>query len=135
MQNDRYGLTLSTQSAEAAAAYRDGAERLLTLYPGAPDAFDRAIAADPGFALAHAGKARAEAMRFDMPAARAAIAVAQSLASGATEREASHIGLFALMLSGQSAAALDAVYAHLKAWPLDALVPRHSDYDSFKMSG
>ncbi len=122
MQNDRYGLALSTQSAEAAQAYRDGADCLLTLYPGAPEAFDRAIAADPGFALAYAGKARAEATRFNTPAARAAIATAQSLTAGATERETSHIGFFALMLSGQSAAALDALYTHLKAWPRDAVV-------------
>jgi Tfp pilus assembly protein PilF len=122
MAHDRYGLTLSTRSADAAEAYRDGVECLLTLYPGAPAAFDRAIAADPSFAMAYAGKARAEATRFDMPAARAAIATAQSLTAGVTEREASHIGFFALMLSGQPVAALDALYTHLKAWPLDALV-------------
>jgi len=37
---------------------RPGCDRLLTLYPGAIEAFDRALAADPGFALAHAGKAQ-----------------------------------------------------------------------------
>ena len=30
----------------------------LTFYPGAAEAYDRAIAADPSFALAHAGKAQ-----------------------------------------------------------------------------
>jgi hypothetical protein len=30
----------------------------LTLYPGAAEAYDRAIAAGPSFALAHAGKAQ-----------------------------------------------------------------------------
>ena len=58
MPADKYGLPLSTASSAAADAYVQGAELALTLYPGALEAFDRAIAADPGFALAHAGKAQ-----------------------------------------------------------------------------
>ena len=58
MLADRYGLPLSSASAVACDAYVQGCDLLLTLYPGAIEAFDRAIAADPGFALAHAGKAQ-----------------------------------------------------------------------------
>ena len=58
MLTDRYGLALSTASAAARDAYVEAADLALTLYPGAVEAFDRAIAADPGFALAHAGKAQ-----------------------------------------------------------------------------
>ena len=58
MLADRYGLPLSSASAVARDAYVQGSDLLLTLYPGAIEAFDRAIAADPGFALAHAGKAQ-----------------------------------------------------------------------------
>src|SRR5438874_13449433 len=36
---DRYGLTLSTASAEAAEAYRSGADLLLAAWPGAAEAF------------------------------------------------------------------------------------------------
>ena len=35
MERDRYGLTLSTASAEAAAAYREGLDLTLAAYPGA----------------------------------------------------------------------------------------------------
>jgi hypothetical protein len=54
---DRYGLALSTSS-EAAAAYRDGIDLMLSAWPGAAEAFDAAIAADSDFALAHAARAR-----------------------------------------------------------------------------
>ena len=58
MLADRYDLPLSTASAAARDAYVQGCDLALTLYPGAVEAFDRAIAADPGFAMAQAGKAQ-----------------------------------------------------------------------------
>jgi hypothetical protein len=50
---------MSTASSTARDAYVQGCEAKLTMYPGAIEAFDRAIVADPGFALAHAAKAHA----------------------------------------------------------------------------
>jgi hypothetical protein len=58
MLADRFGLQLSTSSTAARDAYVDASERALTFYPGALAAYDSAIAADPRFALAHAGKAQ-----------------------------------------------------------------------------
>ena len=58
MLADRFGLELSTSSTAARDAYVDASERALTFYPGALAAYDSAIAADPRFALAHAGKAQ-----------------------------------------------------------------------------
>ena len=58
MLADRYDLPLSTANVAARDAYVEGCDLALTLYPGAIEAFDRAIEADPGFALAHAGKAQ-----------------------------------------------------------------------------
>src|SRR4051794_18697518 len=52
MLTDRYGLALSTASAAAQDAYVQASELALTFYPGAAEAYDRALAADPGFALA-----------------------------------------------------------------------------------
>ena len=71
MLTDRYGLPLSTASPAARDAYGEGCEAKLTMYPGAIEAFDRAIAADPGFALAHAARAHALLERGDAAAARA----------------------------------------------------------------
>ena len=47
MLTDRYGLAVSTTVAAARDAYIEGVDLLLTVYPGAAAAFDRAIAADP----------------------------------------------------------------------------------------
>ncbi len=122
MLADRYGLSLSTASAAARDAYNEGAELALTLYPGAVEAFDRAIAADPGFALAHAGKAQVHMRYGQVAAARAALGAAKDLAAGLPAREAGHIGFFDLVFSGQTDAAIAAMHEHLAAWPRDALV-------------
>jgi tetratricopeptide (TPR) repeat protein len=121
MLSDLYDLTLTTASAAARDAYVQASGLALTFYPGAVEAYDRAIAADPGFALAHAGKAQVLMRQGEVGAARAALAAAKGLASDVSEREASHIGLFDLVFAGQTEAALSALYAHLEAWPRDAL--------------
>jgi len=53
---------------------------------------------------------------------QASLAAAQATGAGLSEREASHLTFFALLLTGQSAAALDAARVHLDAWPRDAAV-------------
>ena len=122
MLTDRYDLPLSTASSPARDAYVRGCEAKLTMYPGAIEAFDRAIAADPGFALAHAARAHALLERGDAAAARESMAAANSLAAGLPAREASHIAFFDLLVAGDAEAALAALPAHLNAWPRDALV-------------
>ena len=122
MLTDRYELPLSTASSAARDAYAQGCEAKLTMYPGALEAFDRAIAADPGFALAHAARAHVLLERGEAAAARASIAAAKSVVARLSEREASHVAFFDLLVAGDSEAALAAVYAHLDAWPRDAVV-------------
>ena len=122
MLTDRYELPLSTGSSAARDAYVEGCEAKLTMYPGALERFDRAIAADPGFALAHAARAHVLLERGDMAAARGSMAAANSLAAGLSAREASHIGFFGLLAAGDAEAALSELAAHLNAWPRDALV-------------
>ena len=122
MLTDRYGLALSTTNAAARDAYEDGVNLLLTVYPGAAASFDRAIAADPGFALAHIGKARALQLAVNLAGMRDSLATALTLTEGATPRELSHINVFRLLFEGQAAAALAAIRAHVETWPRDALV-------------
>ena len=122
MLTDRYGLPLSTSSSVARDAYVEGCEAKLTMYPGAIEAFDRAIAADPRFALAHDARAHVLLERGATAAARASMAVANSLAAGQSAREASHIAFFNLLAAGDAEAALAALPAHLNAWPRDVVV-------------
>ena len=82
MLADRYDLPLSTASAAARDAYVQGCDLALTLYPGAVEAFDRAIAADPDFAMAHAGKAQVLIREGNVAAARTALAEAMDLPAG-----------------------------------------------------
>jgi tetratricopeptide (TPR) repeat protein len=119
---DRYDLPLSTASSAAGDAYREGCEAKLTMHPGAIEGFDRAIVADPGFALAHAARAQVLLERGDMAGARASMAAANSFATGLTDRETGHIAFFDRLVAGDSDAALAGLRAHLGVWPRDAMV-------------
>ena len=121
--HDRYGLTISTTDEAAAAAYRHGIDCVLAAWPGAADALDRAMVADPNFALAHAARARVHAMYAEGTQAKASIAAAQRLvALRGTEREQSHVEILAAAIGGQSARALSIALAHLDRWPRDTFV-------------
>jgi tetratricopeptide (TPR) repeat protein len=122
MLQDRYGLAVSTTSTAARDSYVQGCDLYLSMYPGALAAFDQAIAADPGFALAFAGKARVQQLRGDVAAAKASMAAANAVAAGLPAREASHLAFFGLLVAGRAAAALAALRVHLASWPRDAMV-------------
>lgn len=122
MLRDSYDLALTTESAAAMDDYVLASRLALTFYPGAVEAYDRAIAADPGFAMAHAGKAQVLMRHGEAAAAKLALAAAKGVAADLSEREASHIGFFDLVFTGQTDAAIAALEAHLAAWPCDALV-------------
>ena len=87
MLADRYDLPLSTTSPAARDAYVQACDRALTFYPGAAEAYDRALAADEGFALAHAGKAQVLLREGNVPAARAALASASKVAADLPARD------------------------------------------------
>lgn len=120
---DNRGLDLSTSSAAAAQAYCSGADLLLSLWPGAAESLNRAIALDPDFALAHAALARQHAIHARLSQARSAIAQAEALVMlRGTERERSHVKTLALAIRGQSSQALAAATRHLGQWPRDVLI-------------
>ena len=120
---DRYGLPMSTASSGAADAYRSGIDLMLSSWPGAAEAFERAIAEDPDFALAHIGRARIHSFYQQGDAARQRAATARDLVvRRGTERERSHVEILALAVEGRSAAALASALRHLETWPRDAVV-------------
>ena len=120
---DRYGLTLSTNSADAASAYREGVDLLLAAWPGAAEAFDRAITADPDFALAHIARGRIHTFYQQGDVARKKAALARELvARHGSERERTHVETLALAIEGQIPAALASALAHVEAHPRDAIV-------------
>jgi hypothetical protein len=122
MEQDAYELPLSTDSPAAAALYRDGVALMLSLWPGAAEKLDAAIAEDPRFALARAARARLHAMSAQPGEARARIAEASGLVDEATPRERSHVAVLARAIAGPASEALKAALAHADEWPRDVLI-------------
>lgn len=122
MSKDLWDLPLSTESPRAAEQYVLAVEKLLSANSGAEEALGRAIDADPGFALAHAARARVLQLRGAMPEARAAAARAVLLAPSATRRERGHVEALALNLEPDMPRTLAHVLEHLRDFPRDGLV-------------
>ena len=119
---DRYGLTLSTASPAAAAAYIKAVDHFFAAGDNLTAGFDAALAIDPGFALAEIGRARCLATYGRGAEARAAAARARELTAGISPREKAHIEALALVVEGRGAEALAAIKQHLNEFPRDALV-------------
>lgn len=122
MLTDADDLSLSISSQAAREAYVRGCDLLLTFYPGEIAALDRAIALEPGFALAHAAKAQMQARQGDGRSAQESMSAAKAVSAGLPPREVSHITFFDHLMSGRSKEAMAALYEHLDAWPRDRLV-------------
>jgi hypothetical protein len=121
--HDRYDLPLSTSSAEAASAYREGVDLLLSAWTGAAEAFERAISLDPEFALAHISRGRLHTFYQQGEMARAKAATAREIvARHGTPRERSHVETLALAIEGRGDAAIASVLNHLQESPRDAVV-------------
>jgi Tfp pilus assembly protein PilF len=122
MSEDRYGLPLGSRSPRTVEGYVAAVDAILSGNVGADEALDRALGADPDFALAHAAKARALQMRGAGAEAKAAAARASELARTATPRERGHVAAVSLALGPDLPRALEAAREHLREFPRDALV-------------
>ncbi len=122
MNRDRYDLPLTTVSDRAAALYRDGADRILSAWNGAGDAFDSAIIEDPAFALAHIARARVHQLNMEFTEARTKATQACQLAATVTRRERQHVEITAAAIEGRPREALTGAEQHLDEFPRDALV-------------
>jgi hypothetical protein len=120
---DRYGLSLSTDSNAAADAYRDGVDLMLAGWTGMAEAFERASQADPEFALPQIARARVHSFYQQGDAARKKAALARELvARRGDERERSHVETLALAVEGRIPDALATALKHIDTWPRDAVV-------------
>jgi tetratricopeptide (TPR) repeat protein len=119
---DPFGLPLSSASPQARDAYAEGLSFLLAAKPLPEKAFQRAIAADPKFALAHAGEARALFLVAKVPEAKAAALMARELAKNLPQREKNNVEVVLLTIEGAPAKAYALAREHLKQYPRDAMV-------------
>ena len=119
LPNDAWGLPLTT-SDDAAAAYRDGVDRMLSYQLGVADALNRAIELDPNFALAHAQLGLFYLFRGDGPRAAKLANRAHELAEQSTPREQRHAAILGASARGQAAEAPALIAEHLIDTPRDA---------------
>jgi tetratricopeptide (TPR) repeat protein len=119
---DRFGLPLTTASGPAADDYIAAVDLMLSSNVGAEARLDRALAVDPGFALAHVAKARVCQVQARIPEAKAAVAEARALAARVTPREARHIETIALTIDGNGPRAMALLEEHIADYPHDAMV-------------
>jgi tetratricopeptide (TPR) repeat protein len=115
-------LELTTSSEEARRAYLEGLDRLLGAKPSPEKHFEKAIAADPDFALAHAGEARALFLQAKVPPAKAAALMARELAKQLPPREKNNVEVVALTVEGGAGKAYQLAREHLEQYPTDAMV-------------
>ncbi len=122
MPADRYGLELSTASQAARDAYIEGVDLFLSANAGSEAAFGRAIAADTGFALAHAALGRTQQLYAKIDAAKASVARARELCAGLPRRERANVEMLATLVDGKGPAPLAFALEHLKEFPRDVMV-------------
>ncbi len=137
MIRDRYGLSLSTSSAPAAQAYVEGVDRFLGAHVAPDECFDHAVAADPGFALGHIGRARSLQLLGRGALAQAAAARARELGASLDRRERQHVEALGLAVAGQGARALALIREHVAEFPRDvmALAAANGIYGLIGFSG
>ena len=121
---DRYGMTLSTNSPNAADRWQEGIDLLLSQSYGAEEKLQEAIDLDEGFAIAHGCLAFLHMTRARPDQARESVKRGLELADGITDRERRHLEAVNLWANGKGPDALHLVKEHLVNFPRDAVLHR-----------
>ena len=121
---DRYGMTLSTNSPDAAGRWQEGIDLLLSQSYGAEEKLQEAIDLDEGFAIAHGCLAFLHMTRARPDQARESVKRGLELADGISDRERRHIEAVNLWANGKGPDALALVREHLAECPRDAVLQR-----------
>ncbi|MEU4269969.1 FAD/NAD(P)-binding protein [Streptomyces sp. NPDC026092] len=117
---DQFGLPLSTHAA-AAAAYRSGLGRVVTVRAKAAEAFARATALDPGFALGHAALALlGHECGADVDVHRELADAQRGVAERGDERERSFVDVVTRRIEPSGDDGDRALVDHLDRHPVDA---------------
>ncbi len=122
MHQDHYGNALTTVSAEAAEAYSHAVDAALGANVGGLPGFEAAIEADPGFALAHIGRARLKQLAGERDESLRSLRDAERLVGSTTPREQRHVASCAAAIRGDAPAALALVQEQMREAPRDAFV-------------
>ena len=118
---DPLGLPLST-TAEAAAAYNLGLDRVMRLQSGAEDLIREAVTLDPGFAVGHAALAMlGHESGADCDVDAALTAAQEAARRRADERERSFVEVVTRRVADVRGSGAQALVSHLAQFPRDVL--------------
>ena len=134
MHSDIRGLPISTDSAEAAAAFDHLIVGYLTYRADTPTRLDAVLEADPDFALAHCMKGYFAMLAFKqavVPVAAEEARTAQSLAVDATARERNHVTALTAWADGDLDRALATWESILRTHPHDLVAFRLAHFVNF----
>ena len=118
---DRFGLPVTASSPSAVEDYVTAVDLMLSANAGAEALLDRALAADPEFAVAHIAKSRLCQVQARIPEAKDAAARARALAGRVTPREARQIEIVARAVDGNGPGAMALLEDHVADYPRDGL--------------
>ena len=121
MLEDRYGLTITTNSDVARDHYVLAQDALLSGTGDPIAAADAAIAIDSDFALAHAARARGLQLAGQFPESCEAGERAVALAKHAGQWEQQHVAITADLMNSRASAAFEKLKAHIADFPRDAV--------------
>lgn len=128
VNDDRYGLALTTGSVEASDYFAEAMDLVLALRSGAQPLLEAALAVDDRFALAWSMLGGQLRIAGDIAGGNAMTERANALADGVTERERSHLRVMALFAGSRFAEARTAAVKHLDSWPGDVLILMYAHY-------
>lgn len=134
MARDSHGLTLSTSSAEANAAFDRTILGYLKFRTDTPQHLARTLAADPEFGLAHCVKGYFAMLSYkqaSVPRAAEAARAAGALTASATARERAHVQALDAWVAGDIDRAVATWEAVLIEHPTDALALRLAHFSNF----
>lgn len=122
MPRDRYDNEVSTRSQAAIDAYVEGVDLFLAAQAGVDKAFERAIAADESFSLAHAALARSLQIMGRPADAAEAMTRARACSDGLSVREQGHLAVLSHLIESNGPAAYAAILDHVADFPRDAMI-------------
>src|SRR4051812_32875021 len=110
---DRYGLTLTTNSVTAVECYVKGIDQFLAAELGADTSLLHAIEADEGFAAAYASLALMQQFQGLAAAAKQSAARARAYMAGLSRRERRYLEVVVMFVEGGGSRVLPLVHEHL----------------------
>jgi tetratricopeptide (TPR) repeat protein len=123
VKTDAYGLPVTTESADALAAYDEAVDAALGWKASALENFQRATERDPALAVAHAGAAACFLLEERFAEAKAASdAARRTVSPSLSDRERSYVDGVTLWTAGKVPEAERAMREHLSRYPHDLAI-------------